>query len=102
MGALFAAKEEDKVELDTEAAQKFKDEADAKKTALEAEAAALTGKDNAKARKEKSKEASEITKTPEYIDALKVIKGQPPKNGNFAKIKAAAKEEKKEEVQEEV
>merc|ERR1712046_101868 len=59
--------------------------------ALEAEAAALTGKDNKKARQEKSKEASALKVTPEYIDAVKVIKGQPPKNGNFAKSKAAAK-----------
>jgi len=91
--ALFAAKEEDEVTLDVEAAQKFKDEADAKFAALEAEAALLTGKDNKKARTEKSKEASEIKKTPEYIDAGRVIKGQPPKNGNFGKVKSAAKAE---------
>jgi len=99
--ALFAAKEEDAVELDPDAAQKFKDEADVKFTALEAEAAALTGKDNKKARTEKSKEASEIKKTPEYIDATRVLKGQPPKNGNFAKITKAAGEEKVEEKVEE-
>merc|ERR1719198_1813573 len=58
--------------------------------ALEAEAAALTGKDNKKARQEKSKEASAVKNTPEYIDAIKVIKGQQPKNGNFVK-KAAEK-----------
>merc|ERR1711896_34068 len=69
-----------------------KDEADAKKKALEDEAAALTGKDNKKARSEKSKEAAEVTKDPKYIDALKVIKGQPPKNGNFAVQKSAKKE----------
>jgi len=89
--ALFAAQGEDEVELDVPAATKFKEEADAKFAALEAEAAALTGKDNKKARSEKSKEASEIKKTPEYIDAVKVIKGDRPKNGNFAKIKSAAK-----------
>merc|ERR1719231_218923 len=59
---------------------------DAKFAALEAEAAALTGKDNKKARQEKSKEASALKLTPEYIDASRVLKGQPPKNGNFAKI----------------
>jgi len=91
--ALFAAKEEDEVTLDVPAAQKYKDEADAKFAALEAEAAALTGKDNKKARSEKSKAASELKKTPEYIDALKVIKGDKPKNGNFATIKSAAKAE---------
>lgn len=89
--ALFAAEQEDKVELDVPAATKFKEEADAKFAALEAEAAALTGKDNKKARTEKSKEASEIKKTPEYIDAVKVIKGDKPKNGHFAKITVAAK-----------
>jgi len=89
--ALFAAQEDDEVILDVAAATKFKDEADAKFAALEAEAAALTGKDNKKARSEKSKEASEVKKTPEYIDAVKVIKGDRPKNGNFATIKSAAK-----------
>jgi len=89
--ALFAAQEDDEVVLDVAAATKFKDEADAKFAALEAEAAALTGKDNKKARSEKSKEASEVKKTPEYIDAVKVIKGDRPKNGNFATIKSAAK-----------
>jgi hypothetical protein len=91
--ALFAAQGEDEVELDTAAATKFKDEADAQFAALEAEAAALTGKDNKKARTEKSKEASEIKKTEKYIDATRVIKGQPPKNGNFGKVKSAAKAE---------
>merc|ERR1711896_12285 len=91
--ALFAAQAEDEVELDVDAATAFKTEADAKHAALEAEAAALTGKDNKKARSEKSKEASAVKTTPEYIDAVRVIKGQPPKNGNFAKIEAAAKKE---------
>jgi len=91
--ALFAAQKEDEVELDVDAAKAFKADADAKIKALEDEAAALTGKDNAKARKEKSKEASELKKTPQYIDAEKVIKGQQPKNGNFAKVTAAAKAE---------
>merc|ERR1719265_586360 len=89
--ALFANQAEDEVTLDIPAATKFKEEADAKFAALEAEAALLTGKDNKKARTEKSKEASEVKKTPEYIDACKVIKGQTPKNGHFATIKAAAK-----------
>jgi len=94
--ALFANQEEDKVDLDVDAATAFKTDADAKHAALEAEAAALTGKDNKKARTEKSKEASAIKTTPEYIDAVRVIKGQPPKNGHFAKItKAASKEDDK-------
>jgi len=93
--ALFANNEEDQVELDVPAAQKFKDEADAKFTAMEAEAALLTGKDNKKARSEKSKEASEIKKTNEYIDATRVLKGQPPKNGFFGSVKSAGKVEAK-------
>merc|ERR1719301_345650 len=88
--ALFAAQAEDKVELDTAGAQAFKDAEDAKAKALEDEAAALTGKDNAKARKEKSKAASEVKKTDKYLDALLVLKGKPPKNGNFGKVEKAA------------
>lgn len=90
---LFAATEEDEVQLDPDAATAFKAEADAKHAALEAEAAALTGKDNKKARSEKSKEAAAVKTTPEYIDAERVLKGNPPKNGNFAKVKAAAKKD---------
>jgi len=89
--ALFASQEEDEFILDEAAATKFKTETEAKHAALEAEAAALTGKDNKKARTEKSKEASALKTTPEYIDACRVVKGQPPKNGNFATVKAAAK-----------
>jgi len=88
--ALFAAKEEDKVDLDVDGATAFKAEADVKHAALEAEAAALTGKDNKKARTEKSKEASAIKTSPEYIDAVNVLKGNPPKNGHFAKVTKAA------------
>merc|ERR1719428_358797 len=83
--ALFAAEKGEELELDVEAATKFKEQTDAKMKALEDEAAALTGKDNKKARQEKSKEAAAIKTTPEYIDATRVIKGQPPKNGNFVK-----------------
>lgn len=89
--ALFAAEEAGAVEVDKEAAQKFKDGADAKIKALEDEAAALTGKDNKKARTEKSKEASALKTTPEYIDATRILKDQDPKNGNFVKSKAAPK-----------
>jgi hypothetical protein len=91
--ALFAADAQDAIEVDKEAAQAFKDDADAKIKALEDEAAALTGKDNKKARTEKSKEASAMSKTPEYIDATRILKDQEPKNGNFVKSapKAAAK-----------
>merc|ERR1712118_435151 len=59
-------------------------EIDGKIAALEAEAAALTGKGNKKARAEKSKAASNLKTEPKYIDACKVVKGLEPKNGHFA------------------
>merc|ERR1712032_1198889 len=49
-----------------------------------------TGKDNKKARTEKSKEASALSKTKEYIDAELILKGRPAKNGNFIKTAAVA------------
>merc|ERR1712129_37258 len=88
--ALFANQEDDKVDLDVDGATAFKAEADAKHAALEAEAAALAGKDNKKARTEKSKEASAIKTSPQYIDAVNVLKGNPPKNGHFGKVTKAA------------
>merc|ERR1712032_845089 len=93
-------KKEDELEFDAQAAQAFKDQADADIKKLEEEAAALTGKDNKKARTEKSKQASSMKTSKEYIDALKVLKGLPPPNGNFVK-KVAAKEEPKEAPKEE-
>merc|ERR1711862_251369 len=54
--------------------------------------------DNAKARKEKSKQVSEPEKTPEYIDAERVLKGLQPKNGNFIKSGGAKKEAPKAEA----
>jgi len=89
--ALFAQEAAGAMEVDKEAAQKFKDDTDAKIVALDAEAAALTGKDNKKARTEKSKESSALKTTPEYIDAVRVLKDQEPKNGNFIKSQAAPK-----------
>lgn len=89
--ALFAQDSVEAIEVDKDAAQAFKDETDAKVKALEDEAAALTGKDNKKARTEKSKEASALSKTPEYIDATRILKDQEPKNGHFCKQKAAPK-----------
>merc|ERR1711865_1166869 len=58
---------------------------------LDEEAAALTRKDNKKARTEKSKEASALKTSPEYIDATRVLKDQEPKNGHFVKSRAAPK-----------
>jgi len=85
---LFKAEEE--LELDAVAAQAFKDGEDAKIAALKAEADALTGKDNKKARTEKSKEAAALERTDEYIDAVRVLKGTPPKHGNFVKCSGSA------------
>jgi len=90
--ALFAKDQGEAAEFDKDAAQAFKDETDAKMKALEDEAAALTGKDNKKARTEKSKEASALSKTPEYIDATRILKDLEPKNGNFVKKAAQPSE----------
>jgi len=73
------------VEGDLAAATAYKAEIDAKHTQLEAEAAALTGKDNKKARSEKSKEAAALKRTDEYIDAERIVKGLAPKHGHFLK-----------------
>merc|ERR1711904_163155 len=69
---------------------------------MEEEVATLTGKDNKKARTEKSKAISAAKNDPKYIDATKVCKGLEPKNGNFIKSKTEApkKVEKKEEPKE--
>lgn len=77
-------KQEVAVELDTAGAEAYKKSIDEQIAALEAEAAGLTGKDNKKARTEKSKEASNLKAEPKYIDACKVVKGLEPKNGHFA------------------
>merc|ERR1712190_432998 len=71
----------------------------------EAEAEALTGKDNKKARTEKSKEASAMKNDKKYIDACKVVRGLEAPNGHFMKkteanapaAASAPKEEAKEE-----
>jgi hypothetical protein len=72
-------------EGDVVAATAYKAEVDAKHAQLEADAAALTGKDNKKARSEKSKEAAALKRTNEYIDAERVVKGLAPKHGHFVK-----------------
>merc|ERR1712050_680722 len=75
----------DEVEYDKEAAIAYKEKTDATIKGLEDEAAALTGKDNKKARAEKSKEASALKSEKMYVDACKVAKGLVPPNGNFIK-----------------
>jgi hypothetical protein len=89
---LFA--QEVAAEFDKPAAEAYKTEIEAQIKALEDEVAMLTGKDNKKARQDKSKQVSEIKVQPQYIDACKVVKGQEPKNGFFV-VKSATKEEVK-------
>jgi len=79
------------VTLDEAGATAHKDAVDAEVKKLDDEAAALTGKDNKKARTEKGKEAAALKADPKYIDATLVSKGKEPKNGNFATIKQPEK-----------
>merc|ERR1719162_1996080 len=79
--ALFV--KEDVVSFDVEGATAFKAEFEEAINAKEAEAAALTGKDNKKARTELSKQASEMKKDKKYIDACKVLKGLEPFKWQF-------------------
>jgi len=89
---LFTA--DDAVEGDQPAATAFKEETDAKIAELDKEVAALTGKDNKKIRQEKDKEKTALKNDKKYIDACKVVKGNPPANGFFVK----AGQEKKPEA----
>merc|ERR1719330_1461529 len=83
--ALFAKDAADEIEVDMGAAQTFKSDIDSQINVLNEMIKTLSGKDNAKVRKEKSKEASDLSKTDQYIDAVRVIKGQEPKHGHFVK-----------------
>lgn len=87
--ALFAA--EAKLEFATDEAQAFKDQHELAMKAVETEMEGLSGKENKKARTEKSKELSALKVDKKYIDACKVVKGLEAPNGNFMKkIEAAA------------
>jgi len=97
--ALFAKDDSAEAEGDPKAAQAFKDKIDAQIKAIDEECEKLTGKENKKARTEKSKEASALKVTAEYIDAGLILKGKPPKNGNFV-LKAAVVAKKEEKVEE--
>jgi len=99
---LFEGQDGGTVEYDTDAAKAYMDQCDAEIKQMEDEVKALTGKDNKKARTEKSKAVSAAKNDPKYIDATKVCKGLEPKNGNFIKSKTEApkKVEKKEEPKE--
>merc|ERR1712217_769806 len=81
--ALFEKEEE--VELDLEGATAYKAEHEALIKEKEEAAAALTGKDNKKARTELSKEVSAMKAEEKYVDACKVVKGLAPPKGNFSK-----------------
>jgi hypothetical protein len=83
-------KTEEAVETDLPAAEAFKTEMEAQIATLEAEAAALTGKDNKKERAAKGKQVSDLKANAQYIDACKVAKGLEPKNGFFVKNPKAA------------
>merc|ERR1719389_1123261 len=76
-------KEVKELEGDKDAATAWKTSEDAKIKAIEAEAEALTGSENKKARQAKSKEAAALKKTDQYIDAELVLKGKAPKHGFF-------------------
>jgi len=76
-------KEVKELEGDKDAATAWKSSEDAKIKAVEAEAEALTGSENKKARQAKSKEAAAMKKTDQYIDAELVLKGKAPKHGFF-------------------
>merc|ERR1712217_408074 len=79
----YIAMGEEGVKTDLPAAEAYKAEVDAQIAALEKEVAELTGKDNKKARTEKSKQISEIKVGNQYIDACTVVKGLEPKHGFF-------------------
>lgn len=91
---LAAMTTEVKLELDTAGAEAYKAEAEAKIDAMKAEEAALTGKDNKKARTEKGKAISAAKAEPKYVDALKVLKGLDPPNGNFILSKSGGEKPK--------
>merc|ERR1712217_941038 len=100
---------EAEVELDLEGATTYKEEHEAKIKEKEEAAAALTGKDNKKARTELSKEVSTMKAEEKYVDACKVVKGLAPPKGNFVKsiqkgdapkkaeLEAKAEEDKKDD-----
>merc|ERR1712217_341881 len=70
--------------LDVPGATAHKEDVDAQIAAMDLEIAALSGKDNKKARTAKEKEKAALKVDPKYIDACKVVKGLQPPNGNFA------------------
>jgi len=86
-------------ELDSDAANKFKEEVEAKIATLDAEASLLIGKDNKKARQEKDKEKAGLKADKQYIDACKVAKGLQPPNGFFIKKDKEDEDRKEKEAE---
>jgi hypothetical protein len=98
---LLKGAETAELEGDLEAATKYKAEIDAQVDELRSEMEALTGKDNMKARSEKGKQVMALSRTDEYIDAERVVKGRAPKHGHFVKAGQAVvpvKSESKKEL----
>jgi hypothetical protein len=97
---LFPKKEE--VQTDKAGAEAYKAEIDKQIAELEAEAEALTGKDNKKARSAKGKEAMELRQKDKYIDACKVVKGVEPPHQFWIVASGKESEGSKEAPKEEV
>lgn len=95
---LLAQKDkENEVEVDLVAAKACKEELEKQMAVLEAEAAALTGKENKKARTDKEKARSALKNQHDYIDACKIVKGLKSVHGNFEKKLGVTPVETKEE-----
>mmetsp|Transcript_40237 Transcript_40237/g.94629 ORF Transcript_40237/g.94629 Transcript_40237/m.94629 type:complete len:280 (-) Transcript_40237:124-963(-) len=82
---LMKSLEAKEVQGDEGKAAAFKAEMDLRIASLKQQAEELTGKDNKKARAEKSKEAAALGNEKQYIDAVRVLKGLPPMHGFFVK-----------------
>eukprot|EP00435_Cladocopium_sp_Y103_P026867 s2711_g6.t1 len=99
---LFEAQQGSAAEVDKDAANKYKQEVEARITILENEANLLTGKDKKKERAAKGKEVAELKGEQQYVDACKIVKGLEPKFGYFVTKAAEAPKavEKAAEVEE--
>lgn len=91
---LFAMEEVEAIVCDQDAATAFKSGVDKQIEDLNEMIKTLSGKENLKLRKEKSKEVSSLSNTDQYIDAVRVLKGQEPKHGHFIKSGGAPKSAK--------
>jgi len=82
---LMKSMEAKEIQGDEGKAAAFKAEMDLRIASLKQQAEELTGKDNKKARADKSKEAAALGNEKQYIDAVRVLKGLPPMHGFFVK-----------------